>query len=105
MITVEYVYHGKSTLADGVSLINLSCQIINFKLSLGIILICLLRNCTLSKPRIYILQLNPEEVTVLIEDDGTAVTDDKFFKKLPAQTVFVFLKKGETWRGGTYLLC
>ena len=36
----------------------------------------------------------------MIEDDGTVVTDDSFFKKLPAQTVFVFLRKGEVWRGG-----
>lgn len=50
------------------------------------------------------LKLNPEDVTVVIEDDGTAVTDDKFFKKLPAQTVFVFLKKGETWRGAGVLI-
>jgi hypothetical protein len=31
-------------------------------------------------------------VTVVIEDDGTVVDDEKFFKKLPAQTVFVFLR-------------
>jgi len=41
-------------------------------------------------------------VTVVIEDDGTVVDDEKFFKKLPAQTVFVFLKTGEQWRGGKH---
>jgi hypothetical protein len=54
----------------------------------------------LSPHSFSVFQLDPDEVTVVIEDDGTAVTDDKFFKKLPAQTVFVFLKKGEKWRGG-----
>lgn len=41
-------------------------------------------------------------MTVVIEDDGTVVDDEKFFKKLPAQTVFVFLKTGEQWRGGKH---
>ena len=45
-------------------------------------------------------QLDPESVTIVIEDDGTEVENDAFFKKLPAQTVFVFLRKGEKWRGG-----
>lgn len=49
---------------------------------------------------VFSSQLNPDEVTIVIEDDGTVVTDDSFFKKLPAQTVFVFLRKGEVWRGG-----
>ncbi|XP_062594306.1 DNA fragmentation factor subunit beta-like [Saccostrea cucullata] len=50
------------------------------------------------------LKLDPDKVTIVIEDDGTEVTDDKFFRKLPAQTVFVFLKKGETWRGAGALI-
>ncbi|XP_048780692.2 DNA fragmentation factor subunit beta-like [Ostrea edulis] len=50
------------------------------------------------------LKLHSDEVTVVIEDDGTVVADDKFFKKLPAQTVFVFLKKGEKWRGAGALI-
>ncbi|CAG2189098.1 DNA fragmentation factor subunit beta-like [Mytilus galloprovincialis] len=50
------------------------------------------------------LQINESEVTVVIEDDGTVVDDDKFFRKLPAQTVFVFLKKGENWRGAGALI-
>ncbi|KAK3104873.1 hypothetical protein FSP39_012136 [Pinctada imbricata] len=50
------------------------------------------------------LKLDPDEVTVVIEDDGTEVTDDAFFKKLPAQTVFVFLREGEKWRGAGALI-
>ncbi|XP_046572626.1 DNA fragmentation factor subunit beta-like [Haliotis rubra] len=45
------------------------------------------------------LELNPDDVTVVIEDDGTVVDSESFFKKLPAQTVFVFLKKGQVWNG------
>lgn len=50
------------------------------------------------------LQIEESKVTVVIEDDGTVVDDDKFFKKLPAQTVFVFLKTGEQWRGAGALI-
>jgi hypothetical protein len=46
--------------------------------------------------------MEESKVTVVIEDDGTVVDDEKFFKKLPAQTVFVFLKTGEQWRGGKH---
>lgn len=48
----------------------------------------------------FSFQIPKEEVTVVIEDDGTVVDDEAFFKKLPAQTVFIFLRPGETWRGG-----
>lgn len=41
-----------------------------------------------------------EEVTIVIEDDGTLVDSEEFFKKLPPQTVFVFLCRGEHWKGG-----
>lgn len=50
------------------------------------------------------LNLCQKEVTVVIEDDGTTVSDDSFFKKLPAQTVFVFLQKGQRWRGAGALI-
>ncbi|PVD36666.1 hypothetical protein C0Q70_03652 [Pomacea canaliculata] len=40
-----------------------------------------------------------ETVTVVIEDDGTEVDNEGFFKNLPQQTVFVFLRKGERWKG------
>ncbi|KAL5013179.1 hypothetical protein ScPMuIL_007449 [Solemya velum] len=50
------------------------------------------------------LELDPEEVTVVIEDDGTLVNDDAFFKKLPTQTVFVFLRQGQSWRGAGALI-
>ena len=48
-------------------------------------------------------QLNPDEVTVVIEDDGTVVTDDSFFKKLPAETVLVFLRKVEVCRAAIFV--
>lgn len=41
-------------------------------------------------------------MTVVLEDDGTLIDSDAFFKKLPAQTVLVFLKKGEKWGGGKW---
>ena len=44
-------------------------------------------------------------MTVVLEDDGTVIDSDAFFKKLPAQTVLVFLKKGEKWGGGKYNVC
>lgn len=44
--------------------------------------------------------MDEKEVTVVLEDDGTLIESDTFFKKLPAQTVLVFLKKGEKWGGG-----
>ena len=47
-----------------------------------------------------VFQLDPSSVTVVLEDDGTVIDSDTFFKKLPAQTVLVFLKKGERWGGG-----
>ncbi|KAL4221596.1 hypothetical protein ACF0H5_019853 [Mactra antiquata] len=50
------------------------------------------------------LQLNPKNVTVVLEDDGTLVDGDSFFKKLPAQTVLVFLKEGEKWGGAGALI-
>ncbi|KAL3861940.1 hypothetical protein ACJMK2_007950 [Sinanodonta woodiana] len=50
------------------------------------------------------LKMNPEEITIVIEDDGTVVESEAFFKKLPAQTVLVFLRKGEKWRGAGSLI-
>ena len=37
---------------------------------------------------------------VVIEDDGTLVDSESFFKKLPSQTVFIFLRAGEKWKAG-----
>ncbi|KAK7094135.1 DNA fragmentation factor subunit beta-like [Littorina saxatilis] len=45
-----------------------------------------------------------EEVTVVIEDDGTVVDSESFFKKLPSQTVFIFLIEGEIWKGAGDLI-
>ncbi|XP_064611343.1 DNA fragmentation factor subunit beta-like [Liolophura sinensis] len=50
------------------------------------------------------LKISEEEVTVVVEDDGTVVDDDAFFKKLPAQTVFVFIRDGEQWHGSGTLI-
>ena len=41
-----------------------------------------------------------EAVTIVIEDDGTLVDSEAFFRKLPSQTVFIFLRAGEKWKGG-----
>ena len=49
---------------------------------------------------ICLFQLDPKSVTVVLEDDGTVVECDTFFKQIPTQTVLVFLRKGETWGGG-----
>ena len=51
----------------------------------------------------FCFQIDPGSVTVVLEDDGTVIDSDAFFKKLPAQTVLVFLKKGERWGGGKLL--
>lgn len=45
-----------------------------------------------------------EEVSVVLEDDGTEVDSESFFKKLPQQTVFIFLLDGEQWRGAGDLI-
>ncbi|XP_076472664.1 DNA fragmentation factor subunit beta-like [Babylonia areolata] len=45
-----------------------------------------------------------EEVSVVIEDDGTLVDSEAFFKKLPSQTVFIFLQGGEKWKGAGDLI-
>lgn len=45
-----------------------------------------------------------EKLTVVIEDDGTVVDSDGFFKKLPSQTVFVFLRQEEHWKGAGDLI-
>eukprot|EP00745_Piridium_sociabile_P023471 TRINITY_DN36607_c0_g1_i7.p1 TRINITY_DN36607_c0_g1~~TRINITY_DN36607_c0_g1_i7.p1 ORF type:complete len:167 (-),score=25.84 TRINITY_DN36607_c0_g1_i7:3-503(-) len=45
------------------------------------------------------LEIADEKVSVVIEDDGTLVDSEAFFKKLPSQTVFIFLQPGEKWRG------
>ncbi|XP_041378450.1 DNA fragmentation factor subunit beta-like [Gigantopelta aegis] len=45
------------------------------------------------------LKIPLDDVHVVIEDDGTLVDSETFFKKLPAQTVFVFLRDGQIWRG------
>lgn len=50
------------------------------------------------------LKMDPGSVTVVLEDDGTVIDSDAFFKKLPAQTVLVFLKKGERWGGAGSLI-
>ena len=50
---------------------------------------------------LHLLQIpEDEEVSVVIEDDGTLVDSEEFFKKLPSQTVFIFLFPGEQWKGG-----
>ncbi|CAG5135966.1 unnamed protein product [Candidula unifasciata] len=40
-----------------------------------------------------------EDVTLVLEDDGTLVDGNDFLQTLPSQTVFVFLRKGEKWMG------
>ncbi|KAH3817843.1 DNA fragmentation factor subunit beta-like [Dreissena polymorpha] len=50
------------------------------------------------------LQLDPETVTIVLEDDGTLVDSNTFFQKLPAQTVLVFLREGEKWGGAGALI-
>ena len=52
----------------------------------------------------FFFQMDPDSVTVVLEDDGTVIDSDAFFKKLPAQTVLVFLRDGEKWGGGRMLL-
>ena len=46
------------------------------------------------------VQIDTRDVTVVLEDDGTQVSDNTFFQQLPAQIVLVFLKPGEHWGGG-----
>ncbi|CAI9734466.1 DNA fragmentation factor subunit beta [Octopus vulgaris] len=46
------------------------------------------------------LNMNADEVSVVLEEDGTLV-DSSYFKALPPQTVFVLLKKDEKWPGIT----
>lgn len=58
----------------------------------------------ISKGREKLQIADREKVTVVIEDDGTVVDSDEFFKKLPSQTVFVFLLKGEQWKGAGDLI-
>lgn len=50
------------------------------------------------------LKMDPDSVTVVLEDDGTVIDSDAFFKKLPAQTVLVFLRDGEKWGGAGALI-
>ncbi|XP_045163884.2 DNA fragmentation factor subunit beta-like [Mercenaria mercenaria] len=50
------------------------------------------------------LQIDEDDVTVVLEDDGTLIDTDTFFKKLPAQTVLVFLRRGEKWGGAGALI-
>lgn len=50
------------------------------------------------------LQMDVDNVTVVLEDDGTLIDSDTFFKKLPAQTVLVFLQEGEKWGGAGALI-
>uniref|UniRef100_A0A0B7BH20 CIDE-N domain-containing protein n=1 Tax=Arion vulgaris TaxID=1028688 RepID=A0A0B7BH20_9EUPU len=45
-----------------------------------------------------------EDVTLVLEDDGTIVDSENFFETLPSQTVFVFLKEGEKWTGAGELI-
>lgn len=40
----------------------------------------------------------PAECRVCLED-GTEVDDEGYFKTLPPQTVFVFVRPDETWEG------
>ena len=42
--------------------------------------------------------LVPKDCRVCLED-GTQVEDDEYFKTLPPQTVFVFVRPDETWEG------
>ncbi|GAB1604617.1 DNA fragmentation factor subunit beta-like [Argonauta hians] len=44
------------------------------------------------------LKMNPDGVRVVLEEDGTLVDSD-YFKTLPQQTVFVFLREEEKWLG------
>lgn len=50
------------------------------------------------------LQIDPDTVTVVLEDDGTLIDNDVYFKKIPAQTVLVFLREGEHWGGAGALI-
>ena len=40
----------------------------------------------------------PGDCRVCLED-GTEVDDESYFKTLPVQTVFVFVRSDETWHG------
>ena len=40
----------------------------------------------------------PGDCRVCLED-GTEVDDERYFKTLPAQTLFVFVRLDETWHG------
>ena len=42
-----------------------------------------------------------EDCRVCLED-GTEVDDEGYFKTLPSQTVFVFVRPDETWEGRKY---
>lgn len=44
-------------------------------------------------------KMNPDEVIVVLENDGTCIRTQSYFSKLPEQTAFIFLKPGETWNG------
>ena len=43
-----------------------------------------------------------EKIRIVLEEDGTEITDETYFETLPAQTAFVVLKKGEFWDGCKY---
>ncbi|KAK6175350.1 hypothetical protein SNE40_013835 [Patella caerulea] len=50
------------------------------------------------------LKIPEDEVTIVLEDDGSVVDSDAFLKTLPTQTVFVFLRNGEQWKGAGALI-
>ncbi|CAE1284349.1 DFFB [Acanthosepion pharaonis] len=53
----------------------------------------------LTKKGCEIFKINPNELSIVLENDGTSVNTQSYFSKLPEQTSFIFLKAGETWNG------
>lgn len=42
---------------------------------------------------------NDHNLRIVLEEDGTEITDQSFFETLPEQTAFVVLKQGQFWDG------
>ncbi|XP_070560639.1 DNA fragmentation factor subunit alpha-like isoform X2 [Ptychodera flava] len=39
-----------------------------------------------------------EDVTIVLEEDGTEVDEEEYFKLLPSNTVFIVLQRGQRWK-------
>lgn len=44
------------------------------------------------------LACNDDDITIVLEEDGTEVDEEDYFKMLPTNTVFLLLKSGEKWQ-------